>query len=65
MLQHVAPSVYHEVKEGEEGDLDGEERRPEPHALGGPLVVGAEADVDVDDPRGADRDPEEPVEEVP
>lgn len=65
LLHHVAPSVYHEVEESQEGDLNGEEAGPEPHALGGPLMVGAEANVDVHDPRGADCDSEEPVEEIP
>ena len=65
MLHHVAPPVYHEVEETQEDDLNGEEASPEPHALGGSLMVGTKANVNIHDARGADCDSEEPMEEVP
>lgn len=65
LLHHVAPSIYHEVGESQQDDLNGEEASPEPHALGGSLMVGMKANVNVHDARGADCDSEEPMEEVP
>lgn len=65
LIQHVAPSVYHEVEESQEDDLDGEEASPEPDALGGSLMVGTKANVDVHDARGTDCNSEEPMEEIP
>lgn len=65
LLHHVAPSVYHEVEESHDGDLNGKEACPEPHALGGFLMVGMKANVDIHDPCDADCDSEEPMEEIP
>lgn len=65
MLDHVAPPIYQEVDKSEEGDLNRKEAGPKADALGGSLVVRAEARVDVCDASGANCDAEKPVEEEP
>jgi len=65
LFDHVAPSIYQEVEKGQEGDLDGEEAGPEAHALGGSLMVRADASVDVCDASAANRDAEKPVDKEP
>lgn len=65
LFDHVAPSIYQEVDKSQEGDLNCKEAGPKAHALGGSLMVRAEASVDVCDASGANCDAEKPVEEEP